>query len=134
MRRRPHNGFIFAVLIAAAFSLTAAAQAPKRIKFAPGATSAVVSGHLNGYRLGRRYVIRVRAGQTLTTRHLGGGTHPITIFVTDPGGQDVGDSDASCNNRREIVPTVAGDYRIRVVECRKADRWHGPFRFRVTVQ
>jgi hypothetical protein len=46
----------------------------------------------------------------------------------------VGDSDASCNNRREISPTVAGDYRIEVVECQKADRWRGRFYLRVSVR
>jgi hypothetical protein len=58
----------------------------------------------------------------------------ITIFVKDPNGNDIGDSDASCNNRREISPTEAGDYTIEVVECRKADPWRGRFTFRVAVR
>jgi hypothetical protein len=77
-------------------------------------------------------VIKVRTGQTIRTEQIGG-VHPITIFISDPNGEGVGDSDASCNNRREITPTVAGDYQIQVVECQKADAWRGRFRFRVTV-
>jgi hypothetical protein len=53
--------------------------------------------------------------------------------MTAPTGEEVGDSDASCNDRREIASTTAGDYRITVVECRKGDPWRGSFRFRVTV-
>jgi len=115
------------------FSMTSFAQRPTRIKFARGARSAVVSGTLNGYRSSRNFVIRVRAGQTLSTEQVGD-HHDITITVAGPNGDDVGDSDASCNNRREITPTTAGDYQISVVECLKADVWRGQFKFRVTVR
>jgi hypothetical protein len=110
----------------------ASAQKATRIKFAHGATSKVVSGTLNGYKDKRNFVIRVRAGQTLRTEQIG--AHEITIFIADPSGTDTDNSDASCNNRREVTPTVAGDYHIQVVECMKADRWKGTFRFRVTVK
>jgi hypothetical protein len=111
----------------------ASAQRATRINFRRGARSAVVSGTLNSYRGKRNFVIRVRRGQTLRTEQVGD-RHDITIFVKGPNGEDVGDSDASCNNRREITPTVAGDYRIQVVECQKADPWRGTFRFKVTVR
>lgn len=93
-----------------------------------------VSGTLNSYRSRRVYVIRVREGQTLKTEQVGDSPRRITIFVKGPSGDDVGDSDASCNNRREISPTEAGDYTIEVVECQKADPWRGRFTFRVTVR
>ena len=109
-------------------------HAQTRIDFRRGAVSASVSGTLNSYRSKRTYVIRVRDGQTLSTRQVGGSNRPITIFIKDPDGNEVGDSDASCNNRKEITPTVAGDYRIEVIECRKADPWRGRFTFRVTVR
>lgn len=112
---------------------TASAQPATRINFRRGARSAVVSGTLNSYRGKRNYVIRVRRGQTLSTGQVGD-RHDITIYIQGPNGEDVGDSDASCNNRREITPTVAGDYRIQVVECQKADAWRGTFRFKVTVR
>jgi hypothetical protein len=109
-------------------------HAQTRINFRRGAVSANVSGTLNSFRSKRTYVIRVRDGQTLTTRQIGGSSRPITIFIKDPDGNEVGDSDASCNNRREITPTVAGNYTIEVIECRKADPWRGRFTFRVTVR
>ena len=111
----------------------AAGQNTSRIRFAPGAVKADVVGTLRGYRDRRTYVIKVRAGQTLRTEQIGN-SHHITIYIKDPAGEGVGDSDASCNNRREITPTESGDYRITVVECRKADPWRGRFRFRVSVR
>ena len=123
---------ILSVILFAVLSGSIAAQRPSRIRFARGAFRADISGTLRNYRDKRNFVIKVRAGQTIRTEQIGG-THPITIFISDPNGEGVGDSDASCNNRREITPTVAGDYQIQVVECQKADAWRGRFRFRVTV-
>jgi hypothetical protein len=114
-------------------SFSALGQKSTRISFAKSATSAIVAGNLNGYKQTRNYRIRVRAGQVLRTEQVGD-RHDITIYIQGPSAEDVGDSDASCNNRREIAPTVAGDYRITVVECQKADAWKGRFRFRVTVR
>ena len=122
------------ILFLLVISSTAFAQAPTRIKFRRGAVHADVSGTLNGVKSARSYVIKVRAGQTLRTEQRGDSPHRITIFVKDPAGNDIGDSDASCNNRREVSPTEAGDYRIEVVECLKADPWRGRFTFRVTVR
>ena len=119
------------VLLASA--ATAFGQHSTRIVFARGATSKVVSGTLNGWHDKRNFVIRVRAGQTLSTVQVGN-AHDITIFIAAPNGQDTDDSDASCNNRRKVTPTVAGNYHIQVVECQKADRWRGRFRFRVTAR
>ena len=109
------------------------AQKTTRIRFTRGATKATISGTLNGYRSRRVYIIKVRSGQILSTTQVGD-KHDITIYIKDPAGEDVGDSDASCNNRREITPTDAGDYQITVVECQKADAWKGAFKFRVTVK
>lgn len=115
------------------FTETAAAQKTTRVKFGRGAVSAVVSGHLSGYRSKKVFLIRVRSGQTLRTEQIGS-RHNITLFIEAPNGEDVTDSDASCNNRKEVSPTLAGDYRITVVECQKADPWRGTFRFRITVR
>jgi hypothetical protein len=120
------------LILLISFSSALNAQTSSRIKFRRGAVTTAVAGTLQGYRSKRVYVIRVRGGQTLTTEQTGG--RPITIYVKDPMGHSVGDSDASCNNRREISPTEAGNYRIEVVECRKADPWSGRFTFRVTVR
>jgi hypothetical protein len=95
-----------------------------------------VSGSLRGYNSERSYLLRVLEGQTIRTEQLKSSRSLkyITIYITDPNGSPVGDSDASCNDRREITPTIPGDYRIRVVECQKADPWRGTFRFRVSVR
>ena len=124
---------ILPLILLAVLSGSVAAQRATRIRFAHGAIRADVSGTLGNYRDKRNFVINVCAGQTIRTEQIGG-SHPITIFIKDPNGEGVGDSDASCNNRREIAPTVAGDYRIQVVECQKADPWRGRFRFRVSVK
>jgi hypothetical protein len=130
------NRYALAILISGIICLGSSpvlAQKTTRIWFAKGATKATVSGTLKGYRSRRVFVIKVRAGQTLSTTQVGD-SHDITIYIKDPAGEDVGDSDASCNNRREITPTDAGDYQITVVECQKADAWKGAFKFRVTVK
>jgi len=128
------SGFQVTVcLVAILHAASAFGQTVTRVRFAKGGTTAVVSGHLSGRKDGKTFVLRVHAGQTLSTAQEGD-AHDITIYITGPRGEDVGDSDASCNNRREVSPTKAGDYRINVVECIKADAWRGTFRFRVTVR
>jgi hypothetical protein len=119
--------FIFVAAAAVTFG-----QKAQRITFKRGAAQAIVSGTLNGYRRQRVYVIRVRSGQILNTEQVGG--HSITIAVLDPSGEIAADSDASCNNRKQTEETVAGDYKIIVSECSKADAWRGTFRFKVTVK
>jgi hypothetical protein len=121
------------ILLFSAILFEMNAQRPTRIRFARGATSATITGTLRGYKDGKTFAIRVRRGQTLSTTQIDD-RHDITIFIQSPSGEAVGDSDASCNNRREITPTGSGDYKLTVVECRKADPWRGTFKFRVTVQ
>jgi hypothetical protein len=124
-------GLLSLILIICSTSL---AQAPTRIKFGRGAVRATVSGTLNSFRSKRVYTIRVREGQTLRTEPVGGASRRITILLRDPNGDAVGDMDASCNDRREISPTLGGNYIIEVIECRKADPWRGRFTFRVAVR
>jgi len=128
------KALLIAAVIAALLTSNALAQQTTRIKFPRGAIHADVSGTLNSFRSKRVFVIKVRDGQTLRTEQLGGASRRITIFVKDATGNEVGDADASCNDRKEVSPTVAGDYTIEVVECQKADPWRGRFTFRVTVR
>jgi len=109
------------------------AQKPQRITFKRGAKQAVVTGSLYSYKGQRVYVIRVRAGQVLKTGQVGS-RHPVTISVLGPDGEIAADSDASCNNRKQTETTVAGDYKMIVTECKKADPWRGSFKFRVWVE
>jgi len=112
------------------------AQKAVRINFRKGAKTATVSGYLNGYKDKKVFVIRVRRGQTLQTEQIKSenSTRYVTVFIDTPTGEEAGDSDASCNSDKLIEPTRAGDYRITVGECRKADAWRGRFRLRVTVK
>lgn len=107
-----------------------------RIKSGKGATKATVSSELNGFKDQKVYVIKVRQGQTLKTEQVksGNSAHDVTVSIQSPTGAYVGDADASCNNRKEITPTLAGDYVITVVECGKADEWRGKFKLKVTVK
>ncbi len=108
----------------------------ERITFKPDQTSANASGNLNSYDDSKTFVINVKNGQTLliVQAKSNDSTHYITVEITNPNGEPSGDADASCNNRREINPTAAGDYRIKVVECRKADAWKGKFDLSVSVK
>ena len=103
-----------------------------RISFARGATSKVVTGTLSGWKSHRTYVIRVKKGQTLTTEAV---KNFITVGVEAPPGSTYEqDMAADCHDKNDVSPTARGDYRITVTECKKAVRWRGTFKFRVTVQ
>ena len=107
-----------------------------RIVFEKGATSATAKGNLKNYDDSKTFLMELRAGQTLKTEQIRdeNSLHYVTVEITDPSGKGVGDSDASCNSRKEIKPTVAGDYKIKVVECKKADQWSGDFQIKVSAQ
>ena len=123
---------LFAVAVVFALSSIAFGQRAQRITFAKGKTSATVTGTLSSYKSKRTFVIRVRKGQTLTTENTG--SKSITISIKAPPGSTYEqDMAADCHDRNEVNPTAAGDYRITVVECTKADAWKGRFKFRVRV-
>ena len=121
---------IFLGLLILILSVTAFARPVKRIKFAKGATKAVVTGKLNNYKDRQVYLLRLRAGQHLKIDS----NQYVTLSVISPTGEDVMDRDASCNSRADISPTVAGDYKIIVVECQKADAWKGNFKLNLSVK
>jgi hypothetical protein len=128
--------FQFSAAAVVLFLMATFAFSQQRITFKRGARAIVVTGNLNGYRSKKVFVIRVRRGQTLSTEQVknDSSNRYITVSIKAPNGAAVGDSDASCNNRKEISPTRAGDYRIEVYECQKADAWRGSFRLRVRVE
>ena len=134
MRKKLLIGFVFVLLAFGATNIFA--QKAQRIKFKRGAKQAIARGNLYSYKSKKVFVIRVRRGQTLTTGQIRNesSNRYITVFITAPNGEDVNDSDASCNDRKQITPTVAGDYRIEVVECMKADPWRGSFRLKIRVE
>ena len=111
-------------------------QKSERVKFKSGVTEATISGKLNGYKDKKVYVIKVLKGQTLTTEQVSSASslHYISVSIVNPAGEEISDADASCNNQKEVDPTEAGDYKITVYECAKADAWRGNFKLKVTVK
>lgn len=130
--KRKFTVSLVAVFVVGICASGAFAQNPTRIKFRPGATSVIVKGSLNGYKSSRTYVVRVRAGQRLTTENAGDTN--ITIGVDAPRGSAYEqDMAADCHDRNEVTPTAAGDYKITVTECQKADPFKGLFKFKLYV-
>jgi hypothetical protein len=122
----------FAFVVLSICSAAVSAQAT-RINFRRGATSTVVTGTLTGYKSQRTFLIHVRKGQTLKTENVG--SNQITIGIDAPPGSTYEqDMAADCHDRNEVSPTAAGDYKITVTECMKADRWRGTFKFKVSVR
>jgi len=122
---------IASVLVLMFLGISAISAKPvKRIYFKKGATKAVVLGTMSGFKSKDIYILRVREGQTLKVDS----NRSVTLAVVDPAGEDVMDRDLSCNGRAEISPTVAGDYKIIVVECMKADPWRGTYKLNVSVK
>jgi len=126
--------FQFSAVVVILLLTATFAFSQQRITFKRGTKEAIVTGNLNGYKGKKVFVIRIRRGQTLRTEQIKNSSNRyISVAITAPNGEDVTDSDASCNNRKEISPTSAGDYRIEVYECMKADAWRGSFRLKVRV-
>ena len=129
---------IFALI--GALRLQSFARPVKRITFKKGATKTVVTGYLKGYKDEQVYLIKVRAGQVLRVEAEG-----LTVSIRSPKGETFFKSDLSChsdaetteeysNRRKGSNKTVAGDYKIIVNECLKADSFKGSFKLKVWVK
>ncbi len=112
------------------FSLSAFARPVKRITFPKGATKVTVAGYLNGYKDSQTYLIRLRKGQKMTLD----ANRYVSLFITNPNGEDASDMDLSCHSHQVVENTTAGDYKIKAVECMKADAWKGSFKLTVKVE
>lgn len=128
------------LLIIAALALSTFARPVKRIKFRKGATKTTVTGYLNGYKDKQEYLIKVRAGQVLRVE-----TEGLTVSIRSPRGETFFKSDLSCHSdaattedysdrQKGSNKTVAGDYKITVTECLKADPFKGKFKMTVRVK
>jgi hypothetical protein len=128
--------FLLSASIFLVFAAAVSAQKTTRINFRKGATTASVSGYLNGYKDRKVFLIRVRRGQTLQTEQIKSenSMRYVTVSIDTPTGEEAGDWDASCNSDKLIERTRAGDYRITVFECQKAAAWRGRFTLRVAVK
>ena len=123
---------------ASLFSPAVSAQKATRLNFDKNSTAVTVSSNsLKSYKDRKIYVVKVRKGQKLQTEQINIASAPlhyITVSIKSPSGKTVGDADASCNSRKEIELTEAGDYTITVTQCQKADAWRGRFRLKVSVK
>ncbi len=127
---------LFLVILTQHFVSAQKPAAATRVRFAKGATTAIVMGRLKNYKDRTAFVIHVKKGQTLGINQLQSqnSTHYVYLGILNPSGEDVTDGEANCNNNKKIEDTAAGDYRIDVAECTKADAWRGAFRLKFTVK
>lgn len=102
----------------------------KRITFPKGATKVTVTGYLNGYKDSQVYLIKLRKGQTMKLD----ANKSVSLYITDPNGEDASDMDLSCHSHQTVQNTKAGDYKIKAVECGKTDPWKGSFKLSVSVK
>ena len=123
------------LLLALGVNGSAEPRAPRRITFRRGATKASVAGRLGGWDDKARYLIRLRAGQTMNLSVVGAcpGCTPDVRVDSPAGANDTADPDM-CQCRLEVSDTAAGDYRITVGENRKGRRWKGAFVLSVEVR
>jgi hypothetical protein len=97
------------------------------------ATKPTLTGTLKGFQSQQVHVISVAAGKTLSVKQIGA-KNEVTLSISNPSGTNVSDLDASCNNHLSVSPTVAGNYKVTVVECRKANSWNGSYTLNVSVK
>lgn len=121
---------ILLVLLILIISSTIFARPIKRIKFSKGSTKTTVTSYLNGYKDSQTYLIKVKKGQILVLK----ANKYVSLFITDPNGDDVSDMDLSCHSNQKIKNTIAGDYKVKAVQCQKADEWKGSFKLSVTAK
>jgi len=125
--------FAFVTLAFSAAANTISAQRATRVNFRRGAHTAIVTGYLSGYKGSRVFLIRVRAGQKMKVEGIG--DHAVSTFLEGPPGSNyTQDMAADCHSRADVDSTDAGDYKLTVEECTKADRWKGTFKVRITVR
>jgi len=112
---------VFAALLAATIGSSASAEnRQERVRFARGATSAVVRGEVRGYDY-VDYLVGARAGQHLTadlTRISG----PAYFLVRAPGSDENLFDGSTSGDHFETVLPAGGDYRLRVFLMRSAAR------------
>jgi hypothetical protein len=123
------------VIVSEGAAKAPAAPAVERIQFAKGASSTTVTGNLGSFKDEKHYTITVGKGQTMTVEQLDKQSDgKVSITITDPKGENANDMDLSCHSNATVKPTLAGDYKIQVVECKKADPWKGKYSFSVKVK
>jgi hypothetical protein len=133
MRSERGTTYLLAAILAISLIAAVGVSAQTRVNFRRGMTTIVFTGKLSNYNQKRVFVVRVLRGQSMKIRDVG--NNAVSIWVQGPphsGYQQ--DLAADCHGRSDVSPTVAGDYKLTIQECQKADRWRGVFKVRVTVR
>ena len=115
------------VVVLSFASISVFGQNPVRVRFTKGANSAFVMATLKNYDSKTVLVVSVKKGQTLQIKQIENETNGryVTLIITDPNDEEVTDREANCNNNKTIENILAGDYKIEVIECTKAEAWSG---------
>jgi hypothetical protein len=110
-----------ATFLASAFLFTSVASAAgrdERIRLKRGATEVRVSGRLTPAKSEARFVIRARAGQTLSVELAGPG--PFSGEVISPSGKSEGQPGGGVYFNERL--TESGDYRIHISEGNRGEK------------
>ena len=116
-------------LIVLFFTVSASAQTkPTVVKFAKGATSAVLSGSVKGY-VYRDYVFTAKSGQQFSVRLMSKNT-ALEFIIRNPAGENLNSGGATWND--EI--TSGGRYVVRVMLPRAAARRGESASYKLTIE
>lgn len=123
---------ILALCLVAPSALAERAIETRTVRFAPGASSAVLQGQLKGYAI-VDYRLRARAGQTMSVR-LTSDNLSNYFNVLPPGSRDVALFIGSVSGNTWRGPLAeGGDYRIRLYLMRSAARRNETAEYRLEV-
>ena len=122
-----------AMFLASAFLFISAASAAgrvERIRLKRGATEVRVSGRLTPAKSEARFVIRARAGQTLSIELSGPG--PFSGEVISPSGKSEGQPGGGVYFNERL--TESGDYRIHISEGNRGEKRNVQFVLKIQLR
>jgi hypothetical protein len=131
MKRIRSTLLIAAALVATLSTSASAGNREERVRFARGASSAVIRGEVRGYDY-VDYLVGARAGQHLTA-DLSRVSGPAYFLVRAPGSEDNLFDGATTGDHFETVLPATGDYRLRVFLMRSAARRNERAAYRLSV-
>jgi hypothetical protein len=126
-------GRLAAMFLASAFLFTSVASAAgreERIRLKRGATEVRVSGRLTPAKDRARFVIRARAGQTLSVELSGPG--PLSGDVISPSGKSEGQPGGGVVFNERL--TESGDYRIHISEGNRGEKRNVQFVLKIQLR
>jgi hypothetical protein len=125
-------GLISFALLAGAVSAPVFAQPGRTVSLVAGQAAQPVQGSIKGDELAE-YVLRARAGQTLTLgMSSSNAANYFNLLAPGSSGEALANGSLSGNRWSGVLP-VDGDYRVRVYLMRSAARRHESARFTLTL-